>query len=527
VRTDILVSGSKMTGYDLWRGKKVRVAAVTVSFIVSLATSALATLSPAGSAAAGLSHSPIEVNSSSDLTTENGVIGGSGTAADPYIIAGWEVGLDTDIGFSTCISINNVDAHLIIRDVQLQSRYVGVHLWNCSNVSVMDSDISNSVLDAVGIHLSRNITVTNCNITSTGDYRSHGMRIWESSCLSITGNRFEGRGVFFDTEDMNEREDWYSSHVFTDNTLNGLPLVYRNNVPNLAIQQTTVGQVIVANCSSARIDRVAIDGGDAAISVFRSDDVEITECTLSRNYVGVYAFSSPGCDVKRNNITNGLHTGIWLRKGCNDSHISDNVITGNDLASIDVEMCSCTISHNIVSDGGGVHVGFYVSPIDILNNTVRDCYMGIFGVNMYSGGPNITGNDVSGCKWGIRTDLCIEAVVSENVLLDNEYGVFMTGSVNCTVQRNQISDCDFGIYLTQCYGVVVRDNTLTNNTVQTFDDSKKDNSWDNDQGIPDIYLYGTVAAVALAALVAFLLYRRRKAASVSDEESQVKRSDSQ
>jgi len=35
------------------------------------------------------SHDPISILGNSDFTVENGVVAGSGTTEDPYIIAGW------------------------------------------------------------------------------------------------------------------------------------------------------------------------------------------------------------------------------------------------------------------------------------------------------------------------------------------------------------------------------------------------------------------------------------------------------
>jgi hypothetical protein len=36
-------------------------------------------------------HEPIMILGNADFTEENGVVSGSGSAADPYIIAGWEI----------------------------------------------------------------------------------------------------------------------------------------------------------------------------------------------------------------------------------------------------------------------------------------------------------------------------------------------------------------------------------------------------------------------------------------------------
>jgi parallel beta-helix repeat protein len=453
-------------------------------------------------------HSPISIIGNAGFTAANGVVGGSGTASDPYVIESWEI----ESGVYACISISSVGEHVIIRDVYVHSAMVGIGIWNCSNVSIVDSTISNNTLGAVDITNSHYITVTNCSISSSVASRDHGLMIDTSSSVNITGNRFFGKGISFATPEGlygDTPNEFYCSHdIAPDNLLNGKPVVYRHDEPNVALSGAFAGQVVIANCSSARLNGLDIIGGDEAIFVVNSPDATISNCTLSNNFVAIHAHNSQSCSVSHNVISGGLGTGIWLSKGCNNSLVTDNMVTGDGNYSIRVEMCSTTILGNTASDGGGIHVGYYVVPVVVRNNTVTNCSFGVFGMNMYEGGLTIDGNEISDCWWGIRASLCIGANVTDNVLVRNEYGVHLESSINSNVTGNHVSDGHYGIYLLECHGVTVHDNFLINNTVATRDVRGDHNHWDS-HGIPSIYICAALGAALAASAVAVIMYRRK------------------
>jgi hypothetical protein len=62
-------------------------------------------------------HEPIMILGNADFTEENGVVSGSGSAADPYIIAGWEIDVP-DTG-SYGVKIENASAQSRIVRLQI------------------------------------------------------------------------------------------------------------------------------------------------------------------------------------------------------------------------------------------------------------------------------------------------------------------------------------------------------------------------------------------------------------------------
>lgn len=85
--------------------------------VAALLLSLTALTSPRGAAVLEVSpnylqHPPIAIHGNLGFTTANGVTGGNGRAADPYIIQGWEI----DATGTSGISIRNTDSYFVIRN---------------------------------------------------------------------------------------------------------------------------------------------------------------------------------------------------------------------------------------------------------------------------------------------------------------------------------------------------------------------------------------------------------------------------
>ncbi len=149
-------------------------------FVLSLGT-ALA------SAQGWAPHDPIYIFGDEDFTWENGVIGGSGTADDPYIIEGWVI--DT-LSYDYGIYIDHTTAYFVIRNcvVRYPQERAGIFLSAVENGRIEGCSVYGG---KVGIHLlsSSNITVTGnaigyCDrgiVISTG---SDGNLIYGNSIIS-------------------------------------------------------------------------------------------------------------------------------------------------------------------------------------------------------------------------------------------------------------------------------------------------------------------------------------------------------
>lgn len=78
---------------------------------------------------------PILIEDDAGFTAANGVISGSGTRGDPYVIAGWEI---DGSGATAAIEIRNTRAHFEIRDAMVTGYQDGVVLTNVQNGRILN-----------------------------------------------------------------------------------------------------------------------------------------------------------------------------------------------------------------------------------------------------------------------------------------------------------------------------------------------------------------------------------------------------
>ncbi|MCS7240263.1 MAG: right-handed parallel beta-helix repeat-containing protein [Candidatus Bipolaricaulota bacterium] len=103
-------------------------------------------------------HEPIYIHSDAGFTWENGVVKGSGTAGDPYVIEGWVI--DTR-GHDYGIYVDGTRAHFVIRNCQIRypQERAGIFLSNVRNGRIEGNAIFGG---KIAIHLlaSQNVTIT-------------------------------------------------------------------------------------------------------------------------------------------------------------------------------------------------------------------------------------------------------------------------------------------------------------------------------------------------------------------------------
>jgi len=131
---------------------------------------------------------PIYIYGDCGFTRQNGVVSGSGTCADPYIIEGWRIdGPRADYG----IYIDHTRAHFIIRDcVITSSRIAGIYMNSVCNGVVEDVEITLSDTAIYFLNSDWNVvrrsTISDCKI---------GVEMAAfSDCNVVAGNSFIDNG---------------------------------------------------------------------------------------------------------------------------------------------------------------------------------------------------------------------------------------------------------------------------------------------------------------------------------------------
>jgi len=289
-----------------WRGYSTRRAllillSLAVAIMISISTITpftTAVITGTNSGASGLTpRGPIRIIGDNGFTRDNGVVAGSGTADDPYIIEGWDINAT---GYDYGIYIANTRAYFIIRNCKIYGAiWGGIRLENVTNGKITSN------------------TITDNNV---------GIFLWYSRNNVIAGNNLIGNGLFV----------YYNSYnnTIVDNTVNGKPLVYLENARDQVVSGSA-GQVVLVNCYNITVENLDISDTTVGIELFNTSNSIIRYNNVVNNVGGFYLGLSSSNTIEYNNIANNDH-GIYLDSSSNNT-IEYNNITDNNRVGIYLE----------------------------------------------------------------------------------------------------------------------------------------------------------------------------------------------
>ena len=301
------------------RGGRRRTVLGFTFVLLAQATIALAVLVAVPSpASAWTPHPPIVINGNAEFTPANGVTAGSGSPADPYVIAGWEIDGSANSG----IEVYNTDAHFVIRDVYVHSSLIdAIFLYSVRNGRVENATVSGND-GAVYIQVSSYVTVASSNISlNTLD----AIVLDWSSNITVDGNEMWGNG------------DW---GVFT---YEADDLVIRNNT--------------IANNGWAGIelslgsDRILVEGNRVAnhnvagLIADTASNVTIVNNTFPDNDFNVDLTNSVDVLIRNNTVATSTADGITITGGARLT-VEENNITGNGGGVLAVGTTGLLVRHN-------------------------------------------------------------------------------------------------------------------------------------------------------------------------------------
>ena len=295
-------------------------------------------------------HDPIHISGTGDFTAINGVVGGSGSPSDPFIIEGWEINASADYG----IYISNTDARFVIRDVYVHSGDLG----GPPHTGVMLVDAKNSVVE--------NSTFANNRV---------GLNLCDSTNMTVRNNTFISDGIVIETFDNLTHAN---SHTITpDNLVNGKPIYYYTDTPNLRVDGGAIGQLIIVNCPNATVENTQIDNTSIAVAVTLSENASIVNNTISDSFGGIGVGRSPGSTLSSNEIHNtkvaigcGHSSNVTIER--NELHSNEFYATFSD-SSDDLLIQNNSLQMNLV----GVAEEAGSERMTIRGNTIQDNEYGI------------------------------------------------------------------------------------------------------------------------------------------------------
>ncbi|MEM4308267.1 MAG: right-handed parallel beta-helix repeat-containing protein [Thermoplasmata archaeon] len=304
------------------------------------AESDVVSATPTGQTYAG---GPIIIQSDEEFTPAKGVVRGSGTQADPYIIEGWNIDASTantsEYPFvKVGISISQTTAHFVIRSCYIHSAGAygfGISLGNLKNGKIENCMITNCS-SGISIERCTNLTINGNSISMCEEGISLGGSGYSSENVHITNNSIQSctsMGIYF--------------HYLYDSTAE------HNQIVN------TVKGIHVSDCKNCTIAYNEITGMSfAGISVQASlygfGNNTIAHNNVCQNQGDGIAIYCDNNTIAYNNCSFNTGCGIildWVSGGLEASY---NMVIGN-------------VVNNNIQDG--IHVGAYCTANTIKNNT--------------------------------------------------------------------------------------------------------------------------------------------------------------
>jgi hypothetical protein len=156
-------------------------------------------------------HEGIFIDGDEDFTFDNGVLKGTGTANDPYIISGWDINTNDTIG----IRIMNTRSYFVIRDCYIHGNHSrpGIVLGNVTSGRIVSNFICDNNDGISCDDGSGHDGVSFCNFTKNSIVSNKGSGFWFTHIL----NQHIGNNI--SSNNISKNECGISAIVFRDNVI--------------------------------------------------------------------------------------------------------------------------------------------------------------------------------------------------------------------------------------------------------------------------------------------------------------------
>ena len=250
-----------------------------------------------------LPHAPIYINGNDNFILANGVVGGSGTENDPYIIENWDISAENAHG----IRVENTTAHFIIRNCYMHEgglSYDGIQFDNVKNGSIENNLAENNCFGSIVLVYSDNNLVKN-NIVENNYFL--GIRLYYSDSNRISNNTVENNGlngIYFDHSDNN-----LISGNTMENNYYGILLgySYNNIISNNNIVWNDYLGIALGGSDNNVISNNIIGNNEFGIPLDSSNNNFILNNIVENNDNGIYLYNSNNNLIYHNNFINNTY----------------------------------------------------------------------------------------------------------------------------------------------------------------------------------------------------------------------------
>ncbi len=309
---------------------------------------------------------PILIQDDKDFDEEHGVIGGSGTTSDPYLIEGWNIDASQgDCSNRSCaaIAIQNVSLSFIIRNVSVRGRMYddGVRLSDVRNARIEGTTITTGGTGILVI-ASTNLTITQDVVTGSDE----GVSLEESHDVYILANNVSRgtQGIVMRDSSRVRAVD----NLLYDNRANGIILlnVVDGTVEGNTIINTAFRAITMGDSSNILVTRNQIAGcGEECIYLFYGSRNSIIQNEISGcDWAGIALLASNDNVLKDNSIT-ATPSGIFLSEESCNNLVAWNKVANASLGIAVTSDCNLLVNNSATGNTiGTAHTGAVDSESD-------------------------------------------------------------------------------------------------------------------------------------------------------------------
>ena len=442
-------------------------------------------------ASATQSHSPISINGNAGFTAANGVISGSGTPSDPYVIEGWEI--FPAPFFTTAISVSDTSAYFIIRNIiahEFGSQFQNVThfvidgfdspgglsfgnvrnamierikgplslggsycLGYCSYPGGTNITIANSIINKLHVDHSQNVTISGNTISASA---AKGIDMDVSSDVTIANNTVSSNmeaGIAFLGYHVT-----VSNNNITANVGNGLSL----QGEDIRVVQNHFSRNGLGIPGAIRTPAAGLLLGGVNLTIqdntFDSDGILGAPSVVAPNYFiasGNLANGNPILyyhDCQGVNVDN-IPVGQLLIANCNNvrianvhilntaegvqlNRVNNTIISGSELSTNNNDGISIQSSRNVT-----------VNNDRIVGNRGNGITVGPSGGYVFRSGfitlrDNEVGNNGDGIHFESGAGIWINAdncTLTRNRVYSNQLSGILSGGINFTISHNTVT----------------------------------------------------------------------------------------
>jgi parallel beta-helix repeat protein len=389
----------------------------------------------------------ISIVTDEQFKTNPAVTGGTGSADDPYRIENREVVVSTFYG----IKIGPTTAHFLIRNVTVRDLrspaersglccFSGISIGGAQNGRIEEVRLER-IQVGLGLSSAKNVTVRGAVIVDS----PKGIVVTGGTNVTLSGNSLVNSSFVVS---VFPPENASALHIGEDNTVNGLPIMYRSGCENGAEADRDFGAVFLFNCHDFSIRNSHLPAGVGAVEVRNSHDI-LFSGVRSPSFTAqrVDALSILGSEaqfVTLDDFTNvtladgrtpaGSFTHVVARNG------TGFLVNGNDLRGDSILAVGAPVEHWCSCLGPAPPTG--VTRTVITNNTLSD-----------------------GTDSAITLYDAAFAMVEDNRIINHTNGIEARDQRGLSIQRNHIEGPGVaGGRAVQATGegVVIRANSISN-----------------------------------------------------------------